>query len=240
VPRSLRLPVELLDRRYDKYRDAIAAVEDASGNAVGYLVTYAREQARFEGFSRLRPKWRPTERIVGWFVPTQGRADEEYLEIDDLESGTWGPDKLRWLQGSERDAAWRRYLDEWGPHDDASRLADNRDEPVVSPSLDRDAAREPGPLYLVFETGGHAHAFETLEDAGDSLEALDLKEGHYIGAFSDQGEVITMSPGGLWITFHPSGTFDKTALQTLIRGSRTFSELAEDPHRFARAIWQSN
>ena len=140
VPWSLLLPVELLDRRYDKYRDAIAAVDDASGNAVGYLVTYAREQDRFEGFSRLRPKWRPTERIVGWFVPTQGRADEEYLQIDDLESGTWGADKLRWLQGSERDAAWRRYVDEWGPHDDSSRL-DNRDEPVVSPSLDRDAAR---------------------------------------------------------------------------------------------------
>lgn len=49
-----------------------------------------------------------------------------------------------------------------------------------------------------------------LEEAGGSLEALDLNEGHYIGAFSHQGEVITMSPGGLWITFHPSGTFDRT------------------------------
>ena len=91
-------------------------------------------------------------------------------------------------------------------------------------------------LYLVFETGGHAHTFETLEEAGDSLEALDLNEGHYIGAFSDQGEVITMSAGDLWITFNSSGTFDNTALQTLIRGCRTFSELAEDPHRFDLAI----
>ena len=101
-----------------------------------------------------------------------------------------------------------------------------------------DAAREPSRLYLVFETGGHAYAFETLEEAGDSIESLDLNEGHYIGAFSDQGEVITMSPGDLWITFHSSGTSDKTALQTLIRGSRTFSELAEYPHRLA--IWHSS
>ena len=93
-------------------------------------------------------------------------------------------------------------------------------------------------MYLVFETGGHAYAFETLEEAGDSLEALDLNDGHYIGAYSDQGEVITMSPSDLWITFRSSGTFDMTALQTLIRGSRTFSQLAEDPHRFAFAIWQ--
>lgn len=95
-------------------------------------------------------------------------------------------------------------------------------------------------MYLVFETGGHAYAFERLEDAGHSLEALDLIDGHYVGAFSDQGEVITMSPGDLWITFTPSGTFDKTALQTCIRSSRTFSELAEDPHRFALAILGSS
>lgn len=123
---SLRLPPELLDRSYAKYRDAIAAVEDASGNAVGYLVTYAREVHRFEGFSGLRPKWRPTEQFIGWFVPTQGRADEEYLDLDDINSGTWGPDRLRWLEGTERIAAWQKYLDEWGPHDEASRLADIR------------------------------------------------------------------------------------------------------------------
>ena len=115
-----------------------------------------------------------------------------------------------------------------------------RDERRVSLPLDGDAAQDPSLLYLVFETGGHAYAFETLEEAGVSLEALDLNEGHYVGAFSDQGEVITMSPGDLWITFTSSGTFDKTALQTLIRGNRTFSELADDPHRFALAIWRSS
>lgn len=106
--------------------------------------------------------------------------------------------------------------------------------------LDGDAARIPALLYLVFETGGHAHAFETLEEAGDSLEALDLTDGHYIGAFSDQGQVITMRPGDLWITFDPSGTFDLTALRMLIRGSRTFNELADDPHRFALELWRSS
>jgi hypothetical protein len=73
-----------------------------------------------------------------------------------------------------------------------------RDERRVPLSLDKDPAQEPNVLNPVFETGGHAYAFETLEEAGDSLEALDLNEGHYIGAFSDQGEVITMSAGDLW------------------------------------------
>ena len=92
-------------------------------------------------------------------------------------------------------------------------------------------AREPTLLYLVFETGGHVYAYETLEEAGGSIEATDLNEGHYIGAFSDQGEVIAMSPGGLWVKFSPSGTVDSDALRTLIRGSRSFSEFAADPHR---------
>lgn len=81
---------------------------------------------------------------------------------------------------------------------------------------------------------------ESLEEAGGSLEALDLTDGHYIGAFSDQGETITMRPGNLWITFDPSDTFDLTALQTLIRGSRTFSEFADDPHQFALELWRSS
>jgi hypothetical protein len=64
-------------------------------------------------------------------------------------------------------------------------------------------------------------------------------EGRYVGAFSDRGEIFTMSREDLWIKFSPSGTFDQTALQTLIRSSRTFSELVENPHRFALAIWRS-
>ncbi len=100
---------------------------------------------------------------------------------------------------------------------------------LLLPLLDGDAARIPALLYLVFETGGQVHVFETLEEAGGSLEALDLTDGHYIGAFSDQGQVITMRPGDLWITFDPSEAFDLTALRILIRGSRTFSELADDP-----------
>ena len=64
--------------------------------------------------------------------------------------------------------------------------------------------------------------------------------GHYLGAYSDQGEIITMSPGDTWIRFNPSGSFDPAALAALIRGSRTFSKLADDPHRFALAIWHSS
>jgi hypothetical protein len=38
-----------------------------------------------------------------------------------------------------------------------------------------------------------------------------LNDGHYIGAFSDQGEIITMNPGDLWITLTSSKAVDKTA-----------------------------
>ena len=106
--------------------------------------------------------------------------------------------------------------------------------------MDGAAAQDPGLLYLVFETGGHIYAFETLEEARGSLEAIDLIDGHYIGAFSDQGEVVTMIPGELWVTFSPTGTHDVAALRTLITRSRTFSELADDPHQFALALWRSH
>ena len=50
----------------------------------------------------------------------------------------------------------------------------------------------------------------------------------------------TGGPGDLWIEFSPSGTFDLPALARLIRGSRTSSELADDPHRFALAVWYAS
>ena len=112
-------------------------------------------------------------------------------------------------------------------------------ERVLTLPLTGHAARVPSLLYLVFESGGHVYAIETLEEAGDSLESMDLVDGHYLGAYSDQGERITMSPGDLWIKFSPSGSFDPTALAELIHGSCHFSEFADDPHRFALAVWRS-
>lgn len=106
---------------------------------------------------------------------------------------------------------------------------------MLTLTLTGDAARVPDPLYLVFETGGYAVAFETLEGAGDSLESLDLE--HYIGAYSDQGEVITMTPGDLYITFRGSGTYDHEGLNSMIRGSRRHSDLSDDPHLFALTVW---
>lgn len=110
-------PKQLLDSDHDKYRDRIASVEDHDGRVEGVLVTYA-EVDEFVGFRRLRPRWRPTEIFKGWFMPTEGRADEVYdLTIAELDGGDWGQHRLRWLAGSERDAAWAEYLSEWGPHE---------------------------------------------------------------------------------------------------------------------------
>lgn len=105
--------------------------------------------------------------------------------------------------------------------------------------LTGDAARVPDSLYLVFETDGHVSAFETLEEAGASLESWDLESGHYVGAFSDRGEAITMTPGDLWITFTPSGSYDSERLSSLIRESRHAKDFHNDPHHFALALWLS-
>jgi hypothetical protein len=40
----------------------------------------------------------------------------------------------------------------------------------------------PALLYLVFEAGGQVHAFERLEEAADSLDSTDLRDGNYRGA----------------------------------------------------------
>jgi hypothetical protein len=94
-------------------------------------------------------------------------------------------------------------------------------------------------LYVVFASGGTAYAFESPEEAEDSLDSLDLDfdDGHYLGAYSDRGEFLTKTPGTTGGRLEPSGTFDPTALAALIRSNRTFSELADDPHSFALAVW---
>jgi hypothetical protein len=118
VPWSVRLAPKLLEPKYDQLRDRIAAVEDPAGNTVGHLVTYAREYDEYRGSSGLRPKWRQTERLEGWFMPVAGRADEKYLDLDEVQAGTiWGNHRLRWLEGAERAESWQKYLDEWGPHE---------------------------------------------------------------------------------------------------------------------------
>lgn len=38
-----------------------------------------------------------------------------------------GANTLSWLEGAERSTAWQKYLDEWAPLDDPSRLADDRE-----------------------------------------------------------------------------------------------------------------
>jgi hypothetical protein len=49
---------------------------------------------------------------------TQGRADEILgLTVAELDEGRWGGSRLRWLAGTERDAAWAEYLKDWGPHE---------------------------------------------------------------------------------------------------------------------------
>ena len=108
-------------------------------------------------------------------------------------------------------------------------------ERTVELRIDGDAARVPAVLYLVFEDGGHVLAFESLAEAGDSLESLDLLS--ITGAYSDQGEVISMTPGDLFIEFRPTGTRDPGNLEKLMRGSRGPQRLVHDPHQFALQVW---
>lgn len=114
---------KLLGPEYDAYRDVIASVEDEQGKVEGTVVVYVRDVFDFEGFRAFRPIWRPAEQLIGWYMPVEGRADEFYLELSDLQTNALGTSTLRWLQGAERDAAWQRYLDDWSPHE-ASTLGE--------------------------------------------------------------------------------------------------------------------
>ena len=96
----------------------------------------------------------------------------------------------------------------------------------------------PAVLCLVFGDGGHVFAFETLAEAGEYLESIDLPT--LAGAYSDQGEALAMTPGDLFIEFRPTGTHDLKDLETLMRGSRGPRHLVEDPHLFAPQVWLSS
>lgn len=111
-------------------------------------------------------------------------------------------------------------------------------ERTVELRIDGDAARVPAVLYLVFEDGGHVLASKSLDEAGDSLESLDLPS--ITGAYSDQGEIISMTPGDLFIDFRPTGTRDPANLEKLMRGSRGPQHLVDDPHQFALQVWLSS
>lgn len=81
------------------------------------------------------------------------------------------------------------------------------------------------------------YAFESVEEAGDSLETIDLDDGHYLAAFSDRGEIVDMTGGNVYITFRPTGRFAHEELAALLRQSRGPLESMHDPHTFALAVW---
>ena len=121
---SIVEPKKLLEPAFGAYSDRMASVEGEDGQHLGYLITYAEHVEEFVGLRGLRPRLWPTEVFKGWFMPEEGRADEVWpLEAADLDPGQWGNDRLRWLEGAEREAAWAKYLAEWGPHE-SSQLRD--------------------------------------------------------------------------------------------------------------------
>jgi hypothetical protein len=93
-------------------------------------------------------------------------------------------------------------------------------------------------LVLVFERDAFVYGYESVADAAQSIESIDVMDGHYLGAFSDSGEVITLEgePGDLFATFTPTGTYAQAELAELIRQSRGPQDLAGDPHAFALAV----
>ena len=90
-------------------------------------------------------------------------------------------------------------------------------------------------MYLVFEDGDHVYAYQSLKEAGEDLESMDYLPSR--GAFSDQGELITMAPGDLFVKFRPSGTWDRERLKTMMRRSRGPQQLVDTPHLFALQVW---
>ncbi len=74
-------------------------------------------------------------------------------------------------------------------------------------------------LVLVFEHGGFVYVYRSLDEAAGSVEWMDVEDGHYIGAFTDRGEVIVMGEGDLCASFTPTDQFDHQTLDALIRQS---------------------
>jgi hypothetical protein len=65
------------------------------------------------------------------------------------------------------------------------------------------------------------YAFESLEEAGDSLESIDLEAPRSLpGAYADRGEIVDMIGGNLYIQFRATGQFDRKGLTELMRGGR--------------------
>jgi hypothetical protein len=93
-------------------------------------------------------------------------------------------------------------------------------------------------LVLVFERDGFVYAYQSVADAAQSIESIDVMDGRYLGAFSNSGEVIDLEgdPGELFATLTPTGNQAHAKLAELIRQSRGPQDLAGDPHAFALAV----
>ena len=64
-------------------------------------------------------------------------------------------------------------------------------------------------LVLVFERSGFVYAYRSIADAAGSIESIDVRDGHYVAAFTDAAEVIEMGDGGLFASLTPTGRFDR-------------------------------
>jgi hypothetical protein len=64
----------------------------------------------------------------------------------------------------------------------------------------------------VFDDSGHVLAFETLDEAGDDLESLDLPS--LTGAYSDQAEVIAMTTATCSSSSPPRGPMTSKVSRT--------------------------
>ena len=58
-------------------------------------------------------------------------------------------------------------------------------------------------LVLVFERGGLVYVYRSPQDAAGSIESTHLEEGFYLGALSDDGEVIEMRQDDLLLRSPP-------------------------------------
>lgn len=86
---------------------------------------------------------------------------------------------------------------------------------------------------IVFEKDQIVYVYKDLDEAANSIEAVDLIEGFFVGAYTVDGLKLDMSPGDLFIKMTPSYV-DRAALIALLKSS-TNSPLADDPRAFAAA-----
>jgi hypothetical protein len=86
---------------------------------------------------------------------------------------------------------------------------------------------------FVFELEGPVFVSASVDDAAAEMEGIDVAFGSYTHAFTDTGQVISISNDADLAVLTLTGVSDLQQLKNLLRQARGPSDLADDPLAYA-------